>query len=109
MFYRSANLIITSSVMGCLAIVAVALRLWAREVRRTRIGADDALLIIGLVSRFLAQLEPRLLLTIARFWRWVCVFATLSEQRNFDLETMSFTSNLVPLRAGLSPGYCLDI
>ena len=78
--HRSANLIITSSVMGCLAIVAVVLRLWAREVRRMRIGADDALIIIGLVRRFLAQLEPRLLLTIARFWRSVCAFATLLEQ-----------------------------
>lgn len=90
--------------MGCLAIVAVVLRLWARKVRRMKIGADDALIIIGLVRRFLAQLEPRLLLTIVRFWRSFCVFATSSEPRNFDGEIMSFISILVPLRAGLSPG-----
>ena len=82
--------------MGCLAVVAVALRLWARKVGRMKRGADDALIIVGLVRQFLARLEPRLLLTIARFWHSVCAFATLSEQRNFDGEIMSFISTLVP-------------
>ena len=95
MFNRLANLIITSSVMGCLAVAAVALRLWAKKLRRMKMGADDALIIIGLVRRFLAQLEPRLLLTIARSWRSVCVFATLSEQRNFDGYIMRLMSSLV--------------
>ena len=53
--------------MGCLAIVAVALRLWAGTVRRMRRGAEDILIIIGLVRRFLTRLELRLLLTTARF------------------------------------------
>ena len=52
MLHRTANFIITSSVMGCLAIVAVALRLWAGTVRRMRSGAEDILIIIGLVRRF---------------------------------------------------------
>ena len=43
MFHRFANLIGTSSVMGCLAIAAVALRLWAKGIRRLKIGADDFL------------------------------------------------------------------
>ena len=80
--------------MGCLAITAVALRLWARKVGRMKLGADDALIIIGLVKQSLAQLEPRILLTIASFWRSVCAFATLSEQRNSDPEIMSFISTL---------------
>lgn len=49
MFYRSANLVVTASVMGCLAIVAVALRFWCKGIRRTKIGADDILIIVGLV------------------------------------------------------------
>ena len=81
MFSRPTNLIITSSVMGCLAIIAVALRLWAGGVRRMRRGADDVLIIIGLVRRFLTRFVLRLLLTMARFWRLVCASATLSQQR----------------------------
>jgi hypothetical protein len=49
MFYRSASLIITAVVMGSLAIAAVALRLWAVSVRRSKIGTDDYLILIGLV------------------------------------------------------------
>ena len=63
MFYRSASLIITSSVMSCLAISAVALRFWAKKMRKIRIGADDWLLIIGLVRLFLIRLGLRRLLT----------------------------------------------
>ena len=63
MFNRSASLIITSSVMGCLAISAVALRLWAKTMRRIRIGADDFLILVGLVRRFLTRLDLRLVLT----------------------------------------------
>ena len=96
MFSRPTNLIITSSVMGCLAIVAVALRLCAGGVRRMRRGADDILIIIGLVRRFLTRLGLRLLLTIARFWRLVCAFAALSEQRNFGWGIMSFIRGLIP-------------
>ena len=103
MQYRSAKLIITSSVMGCLAIVAVALRLWAKTVGRMKIGADDALIIIGLVKQSLAWLEPRQLLTIVRFWRSVCAFATSSEQRHLDLEIMSFILRLDSW-VGLPPG-----
>ena len=55
MLHRTANFIITSSVMGCLAIVAVALRVWAGTVRRMRRGAEDILIIIGLVRRFLSR------------------------------------------------------
>lgn len=101
MFSSSTNLIVTSSVMGCLAIVAVALRLWAGEIRRMRRGADDILIIIGLVRRFLSRLGLRLLLTNARSWRLVCAFATLSEQRYFDWGIMSCISSLVPQGAGL--------
>ena len=50
MFHRSANLIITSSVMGSLAIAAVVLRLWAKGIRRLQIGADDFLIVGGLVN-----------------------------------------------------------
>lgn len=39
--------------MGCLAIAAVALRLWAKRIRRIKIGADDFLILIGLVNRSL--------------------------------------------------------
>ena len=108
MYHRSAKLIITSSVIGCLAIGAVALRLWARKVGRMKIGADDALIIIGLVKQSLAWLEPRRLLTIVKFWRSVCAFATSSEQRHLDLEIMSLISSL-PSWIGLPPGYCLDM
>ena len=55
MFHRSANLIITSSVMGCLAITAVALRLWAKSIRRLESGADDLLIVGGLVNTSLFQ------------------------------------------------------
>jgi len=55
MFHRSASLIVTSSVMGCLAIVAVALRLWGLGRRRMKTGADDFLIIVGLVSNLLAS------------------------------------------------------
>lgn len=85
MFYRTAYLIIINSVMGCLAIVAVALRLWAGAVRKMRRGAEDILIIIGLVRHFRTRLGLRFLLTIARFWRLVCAFAISSEQRYFNL------------------------
>jgi hypothetical protein len=43
--------------MGSLAIAAVTLRLWAKGMRKTtKMGADDALIVLGLVmvssSRF---------------------------------------------------------
>ena len=50
MYLRSANLVITSSVMMALAIVAVILRLWARRKRGIKIEIDDVLVIIGLVG-----------------------------------------------------------
>lgn len=39
--------------MGCLAIAAVALRLWAKGIRRLKIGVDDILIVVGLVYRSL--------------------------------------------------------
>ena len=35
--------------MGCLAVVAVALRLWAKGLRKNCIAADDILIVAGLV------------------------------------------------------------
>jgi hypothetical protein len=51
MFYQSANLIITSTVMGCLAIAAVAGRLWTKRQRKLAIALDDYLIIFGLVRK----------------------------------------------------------
>ena len=69
MFYRSANLIITSSVMACLAIIAVGVRFWVRGARRIRVGADDFLIVFGLVRLFifLLDLKRDFELNIARF------------------------------------------
>lgn len=94
MFYRSANLIVTSSVMGCLAIVAVALRLWAGAIRKMRRGVEDILIIVGLVRHLLARLGLRFLLTIPRFWRLVYAFAMLSKQRHFNLVMMRALSRV---------------
>lgn len=55
MFYRSTNLVITATVMGCLAIAAVALRMCAVGLRR-KMAADDVLIIVGLVRSSLIQL-----------------------------------------------------
>jgi hypothetical protein len=101
MFYRSANLIITSSVMGCLAIAAVALRFWARKMRKMNMGADDILSFVGLVRLFLDSPQVCHSLNVARFWRLVCAFASLSALPNSDLEAMNFSSNPVLSRAGL--------
>jgi hypothetical protein len=49
MFLRSANLIITSSVLGFLAVVAVALRFLCKRQRKSGITIDDYLLLLGLV------------------------------------------------------------
>lgn len=109
MFYRSASLVITSSVMSCLAIVAVGLRFWAKRVRRSRIGADDFLIVIGLVRLFFAQHDVQTLLIIPRYWLLVCAYVILSEQRNSASGIMRFTSSPALWRAFLSPGYCLDM
>jgi hypothetical protein len=55
MFYRSASLIVTGSVIGSLATAAVVLRLWAVGIRRSKIGADDVLIVIGLVRSSLSH------------------------------------------------------
>lgn len=50
MYYRSANLVITACVMGFLAIAAVVLRFGAKRIRKLRVGAEDYLIVIGLVG-----------------------------------------------------------
>lgn len=50
MLLRSANLIITSSVMGFLATATVILRLWSKRRRNAKITIDDHLLLLGLVG-----------------------------------------------------------
>ncbi|QKX56013.1 uncharacterized protein TRUGW13939_03113 [Talaromyces rugulosus] len=49
MFLRSANLIIISSVLGFLAIAAVALRFLCKRKRKARVTIDDYLIILGLI------------------------------------------------------------
>ena len=81
--------------MGGLAIAAVTLRLWAKGIRKLKIGADDILIVGGLVNTtLLTRLEVRLSLTFARFWRSHCAFVTLSAQRDFGSGITSFTSSL---------------
>lgn len=96
MFLRSATLIITSSVMGSLAIAAVTLRLWAKGMRKTtKMGADDALIVLGLVMVSSSRFKLQFVLTLERLWHLACAFATLSEQRCIDSGTTKYTSSVV--------------
>lgn len=47
---QSTNIIIIAVTFSVLAIVAVALRLRARQLQKARLGADDYLILPGLVS-----------------------------------------------------------
>lgn len=95
MFLRSASLIITSSMMACLAIAAVALRFWARRAKRIALGADDVFATVGLVGLSLAS-SMTILLSIVRSWPLGCVYAILSEPRGFGSVITSSISILVP-------------
>ena len=81
--------------MGCLAVLAVALRLRAKSLRKDSIGADDILIVVGLVRFSLTLLKIRLQLTTERSWHSACAFATLLGPQTIGLGTMSFTSSLV--------------
>lgn len=46
--------------MGCLAVVVVALRLRAKGLRKDSIGADDILIVVGLVRSSFTLLNTAL-------------------------------------------------
>jgi hypothetical protein len=56
MAWTVANFIALAVVFGFLSVASVFLRFWTRKFSKTQFGADDALIILAVASKFHSSL-----------------------------------------------------